>query len=160
MATQQQIGKAIIRLRKTRGISQESLAIEAGVDRRYMSDLENGKRNVSLAVLNRIASFFCVPLSSLCKEAEQTTLTLQELKQALVEQGFEESVVLVDPDFCSAVVGISQDGRVVYSFEKMVQYLMLNDNMSHDEAVNYIEYNTIRAIPYMGAISPIVINSI
>ncbi len=72
MATQQQIGEAIIKLRKDKRLSQEVLAAEAGIDRRYMSDIEQGKRNLSLDVLNRLASYFEMPLSALIKKAEES----------------------------------------------------------------------------------------
>lgn len=71
MATQLQIGEAIKKLRKNKGLSQEALAAEACIDRRYMSDIEQGKRNLSLDVLNRLASYFEIPLSALIKEAEE-----------------------------------------------------------------------------------------
>lgn len=71
MATQQQIGEAITKLRKHKQLSQEALAAEAGIDRRYMSDIEQGKRNLSLDVLNRLASYFEIPLSVLIKKAEE-----------------------------------------------------------------------------------------
>lgn len=74
MASQQEIGNTIIKLRKAKGISQESLAAEAGIDRRYMSDIEQGKRNLSLDILNRLAAFFGIPLSALIKEAEDCNL--------------------------------------------------------------------------------------
>jgi transcriptional regulator with XRE-family HTH domain len=45
------IGKAIIKLRNATGVSQEKMALEAKIDRRYMSDIENGKRNISLDIL-------------------------------------------------------------------------------------------------------------
>ena len=51
MASQKQVGKAIIRLRKLRGLSQEKFALESGIDRRYISDVENGKRNFSFELL-------------------------------------------------------------------------------------------------------------
>jgi transcriptional regulator with XRE-family HTH domain len=35
-------------LRKRHGWSQEDLAIEAGLDRTYVSSIERGKRNISL----------------------------------------------------------------------------------------------------------------
>lgn len=54
MTLQQKVGKAIIQLRKERSISQETFAFEAGIDRRYMSDIENGKRNISLDILERV----------------------------------------------------------------------------------------------------------
>ncbi|MDD6437929.1 MAG: helix-turn-helix transcriptional regulator [Prevotella sp.] len=42
MNTQEKLGKAIQRLRAYDNISQEKLALSAGIDRQYMSDIENG----------------------------------------------------------------------------------------------------------------------
>ena len=39
----------------------------------------------------------------------------------------------------------------------MIEDLMLTENMSYEDAVEFIDYNTIRAIPYMGEKAPIVI---
>ena len=64
MVSQIQVGKTIIRLRKLRGLSQEKFALESGIDRRYISDVENGKRNVSFEFLNRVADYFNLSLSS------------------------------------------------------------------------------------------------
>lgn len=36
-------------------MSQEELAFEAGVDRSYLSEIENGYKNVGIAVLEQIA---------------------------------------------------------------------------------------------------------
>ena len=54
MTLQDKVGKAIVHLRKERGLSQDTFAFEAGIDRRYMSDIENGKRNISLDILERV----------------------------------------------------------------------------------------------------------
>lgn len=43
------------RARKLAGLSQEALALEAGVDRTYVSQVERGKRNVTISVLARLA---------------------------------------------------------------------------------------------------------
>ncbi len=55
MNTNQKIGQNILRLRKEKGLTQEQLANKAGISRRYLSDIENGKRKISLAILERIA---------------------------------------------------------------------------------------------------------
>lgn len=57
MTVQENFGKIIQRLRKRYGISQEALALNAKIDRRYMSDIENGKRNISIEIVNRLANF-------------------------------------------------------------------------------------------------------
>ena len=47
------------------GISQETLANRAGVDRTYIPGIEKGQRNVSLVVAERIAKALEVKLSDL-----------------------------------------------------------------------------------------------
>jgi hypothetical protein len=42
----------------------------------------------------------------------------------------------------------------------MVEHLMTVDNMSSEDAIEFIEYNTIRSIPYAGSLAPIVLHRI
>lgn len=48
-------GQAVRKIRRTQGISQEELAERCGLHRTYISDVELGKRNVSLENIERIA---------------------------------------------------------------------------------------------------------
>ena len=48
------IGQRIRELRKELNISQEALAYKGEVDRTYVTDVENGRRNVSVEILERI----------------------------------------------------------------------------------------------------------
>ena len=48
------IGQRIRELRKKLSLSQESLAYKAEVDRTYMTDVENGRRNISVEILEKI----------------------------------------------------------------------------------------------------------
>jgi transcriptional regulator with XRE-family HTH domain len=48
------IGQRIKKLRKDIGLSQESLAYKSEVDRTYVTDVENGRRNVSVEILERL----------------------------------------------------------------------------------------------------------
>ena len=159
MVSQGQVGRAIIRLRKLRGLSQEKFALESGIDRKYISDVENGKRNVSFELLTRVANFFGVSLSYFIEEAEQSVSfkNVEELREYLLERGNEEAAFFTNPDFIDAIVGISDNGRLVYSYSKMVESLMLRDNMSHEDAVEFIDYNTVRTVPYMGEHAPIIL---
>jgi transcriptional regulator with XRE-family HTH domain len=43
------------RLRVARGLSQENLAVDAGIDRTYVSRLERGIENPTIAVLEQLA---------------------------------------------------------------------------------------------------------
>ncbi|MGY4319401.1 helix-turn-helix domain-containing protein [Bradyrhizobium sp. JR3.5] len=53
------------RIRVDRGIPQEQLAYDAGIDSSYMSGLELRKANPTLDLLERIAETLDVPLSEL-----------------------------------------------------------------------------------------------
>lgn len=49
------LGANVRRYRKLKGMSQEQLALEAGMERSYVSDLERGTRNPSVRALGRLA---------------------------------------------------------------------------------------------------------
>ncbi len=48
------VGHRIRDLRKQLNLSQEALAYEASVDRTYVTDVENGRRNISVEILEKI----------------------------------------------------------------------------------------------------------
>lgn len=52
-------------LRRARGLSQEELALRAGVNRGYMGKLENAKYAASLDMLEKIAAALSVDPSAL-----------------------------------------------------------------------------------------------
>ena len=54
MDIKQKVGNRIRELRKDLELSQEALALKADVDRTYVTDVENGRRNVSLEILERL----------------------------------------------------------------------------------------------------------
>ncbi|PIO97048.1 helix-turn-helix domain-containing protein [Pleomorphomonas carboxyditropha] len=56
------------RLRGEKGISQERLANEAGVDRTYVSRLERMKENPSIGILEKIANTLGAHVSELLLE--------------------------------------------------------------------------------------------
>ena len=62
-----QLGKRIAYLRKKKKMSQLDLALESEVNRNYLCDLEKGRRNPSILVLNRIAEALNIDLSMLFK---------------------------------------------------------------------------------------------
>ena len=48
------VGQRIKELRKELRLSQEALAYKSEVDRTYMTDVENGRRNISIQILEKI----------------------------------------------------------------------------------------------------------
>lgn len=79
------------------------------------------------------------------------------LKERLVEAGYEDTLIFSVFSYDTAFVGISDDGRAIYDYELMVEWLCQKEGFSEDEAREWIEYNTIRALPYGGPGAPIVL---
>jgi transcriptional regulator with XRE-family HTH domain len=50
------VARNIRRLRVARRVSQEALAVDAGIDRTYVSRLERGIENPTVAVLEKVAA--------------------------------------------------------------------------------------------------------
>ena len=71
MTLQERVGQTIIDERKAQGMSQEKCAYEAEIDRRYMSDIENGRRNISLDILERICTTLRLSLSEFFAKVEK-----------------------------------------------------------------------------------------
>ena len=81
-------------------------------------------------------------------------------KDILMDQGFENFLIFENPDYDSAIIGITENNQVVYDYEKMIEHLMQEDDMDYEESVDFISYNTIRSLPYAGEGAPIIMYSI
>lgn len=65
MTINKQLGYRIRYLRQQKGLSIESLALEAEINRNYLGDLERGMRNPTVVVLTKIARALDVDLTTL-----------------------------------------------------------------------------------------------
>ena len=65
-------GDALREIRAERGVSQEAVALEAGLNRGYYSGVERGIRNVSLTNIVKIATALGVPASEILVRAERS----------------------------------------------------------------------------------------
>lgn len=70
MKIQEKFGTTIRELRLRKSISQEKLALDAGIDRTYIGDIEKGTRNVSIEVIEKLSKYFQMPISELFKIIE------------------------------------------------------------------------------------------
>ena len=48
------IGKRVKEIRSSKGLSQEKLALKSNIDRTYITSVENGKRNISIEMIQKI----------------------------------------------------------------------------------------------------------
>ena len=60
----------------------------------------------------------------------------------------ENSILLQNYSYDSAIIGATKEGSVLYDYDLMIQWLQETEDFSYDDAVEWIEYNTLRAIPY------------
>lgn len=55
MDLRERLGHNVRQFRRERGLSQEGLALEAGLDRTYVSGVERGIRNPTIMILEKLA---------------------------------------------------------------------------------------------------------
>lgn len=64
------LGRNVRKQREAQGLSQEELALEAGMKRSYLSELERGLRNPSVRALGRLATALGVSPHLLIQQSE------------------------------------------------------------------------------------------
>ena len=78
-------------------------------------------------------------------------------------QGWNENLVYLGDkpeQYKDAIVGLSNDdNHVIYSYNKFRDCLV-KEGMTPEEAEDWISYNTLRALPYMGEYAPILMYDI
>ena len=65
-------GLRLRELRKEKGISQERLALESGIARSYLGEVERGKRNIALLNIYKLADTLAVEPSKLLERPQST----------------------------------------------------------------------------------------
>ena len=65
----QLLGENVRRHRKAKDMTQERLALDAGMERSYVSDLERGMRNPSVRALGRLAEALGVEPTALLEQS-------------------------------------------------------------------------------------------
>lgn len=83
-------------------------------------------------------------------------ITYEELCDYAKENNIE--IKLFDnPSYPNSIIGLTIDNRAIYDMEQMIVDLMEEDKISYIDALEFIEYNTIRALPYIGGDVPIIL---
>jgi transcriptional regulator with XRE-family HTH domain len=59
------VGLNVRRIRVAKGVSQERLAYDSGVDRSYLGGMERGEKNPTVDILDRLADTLGIPISEL-----------------------------------------------------------------------------------------------
>lgn len=80
-------------------------------------------------------------------------------RELLCDMGYEDSIIFENPDYEQAIIGVSIDGNVVYDYDVMIEEL-IKEGMTFEDAVEFIDYNTVRSLSYVGGQAPIIMISI
>ena len=72
MDVRRRLGSNLKRLREQRGLSQEEFADQCGLHRTYISGIERGVRNPTIAIIDKIARSLKVPAGDLLGDSKLT----------------------------------------------------------------------------------------
>lgn len=76
--------------------------------------------------------------------------------ERLLEAGYDDVVIFTDYSYDDALIGVTEDNRAVYDYGKMLDWLCRVEGFFYNDAAEWVECNTIRALPYMGEDAPII----
>lgn len=79
-----------------------------------------------------------------------------DAEERLLNAGYEDVIILKDYSYDDALIGVTEDNRAVYDYVKMVDWLVKKEGWSEIESIEWIDSNTLRALPYMGMDAPII----
>ena len=84
--------------------------------------------------------------------------TLDDLKEYLEQRAASDTTFFINPSFLSAIVGLTDDDRLVYDYDKMIAAAIEeNPDWTEEDAIEWIDFNTLRTVPYMGNKAPIIV---
>lgn len=80
------------------------------------------------------------------------------VKPEIREQLDEDALVFDNPSYDGAIIGQTFDGRAIYDIDLMAEELASDDEMTIEDAMDFIDYNAIRSLPYAGDKAPVVVH--
>ena len=83
---------------------------------------------------------------------------IMNAEERLLNNGYEDVVYLVNESYDDALIGVSDCGRAIYDYDLMIKWLMNKYNWTEEDSIEWVEYNTIRSLPYMGENAPIIMH--
>ena len=78
------------------------------------------------------------------------------VEERLLDAGYDGIKYLTNYSYDDALIGVSENNRVIYDYDKMIEWLMKEEGWDYEESIEWIETNTIRSLPYMGESAPII----
>ena len=85
--------------------------------------------------------------------------TLEEIKSYIAEtfgDAYDDVILYSSPDYAPAFLGITDNHLAVYDYALMLEFLVAKEDMSMDEAVEFIDYNN----SYRQEGQPLILNKV
>jgi hypothetical protein len=82
--------------------------------------------------------------------------SVMSAEERLLNAEYEDVIIFKDYSYDDALIGVTDNNRAVYDYMKMVDWLVEKEGWTEIEAIEWIDYNTLRALPYMGEGAPII----
>ena len=80
------------------------------------------------------------------------------IKPEIRERLDDDALVFDNPAYDNSIIGQTFDGRAIYDVEAMAEELAADDEITVEEAMDFIDYNAIRSLPYAGEKAPVVVH--
>lgn len=80
--------------------------------------------------------------------------------EKLCDAGYDDVIIFEGDSYDDALVGVTDDGRAVYDYDKMVDWIMQKEGCTSDKAMEWILYNTMGALQNAGPMGPVIMYSI
>jgi transcriptional regulator with XRE-family HTH domain len=90
LPTNPELGRAIRRLRRSRGATIERLAHDADMHPTYLSGIERGVRNPTWDKLTALARALDIPMAAIAQDAELEAQLAVRMRRARAELGLAE----------------------------------------------------------------------
>ena len=81
-------------------------------------------------------------------------------EERLLEAGYDAVLIFKNYGFDDALIGVTEDNRAVYDYDKMVTWIMDLEGFTVEEAVDWIGFNIISFLPRHDTKGPIVIHAL
>lgn len=78
-------------------------------------------------------------------------------RERIENEGYEDVIIFDNPSYDDAFIGVTNDNRAVYDYDRMIEWLVTNEEMDYDEAADFICWNDSF---YYGEGYPIIIHLI
>jgi len=62
-------------------------------------------------------------------------------RERIENEGYEDVIIYDNPSYDDALIGITNDNRAVYDYDKMIEWLIEKEGMDYDESADFISWN-------------------